>query len=114
MSRDKMSKSELRLPGILVMLAAVLATSAAPGDSRLTAAAAPLVTYADLADLADGAPLVIRAQPRKIAAVEPARARGLRPGWGRFYVEARTEALIAGSAPLGKALRYLEIGRAHV
>ena len=107
MSRDKMSKSELRSPRILVMLAAVLTTSAALGDSRLTAAAAPLVTYADLADLADGAPLVIRAQPRKIAAVEPARARGLRPGWGRFYVEARTEALIAGRAPLGEALQYL-------
>ena len=89
------------------MLAAVLTASAALGDSRLTAAAAPLVTYADLADLADGAPLVIRAQPRKIAVVEPARARGLRPGWGRFYVEARTEALIAGSAPLGEALQYL-------
>ena len=107
MSRAKMSSTEQRSLSILLMLAAVLTTSAALGDSRPTAAAPPLVTYADLADLADGAPLVIRAQPRKIAAVEPARARGLRPGWGRFYVEARTEALIAGSAPLGEALRYL-------
>ncbi len=102
-----MSKPKLRAARLLVMLAAVLTASDAFGDSRPAAAIAPLVTYADLADLADGAPLVIRAQPRKIAAVEPARARGLRPGWGRFYIEARTEALIAGRAPLGEALQYL-------
>ena len=102
-----MSKPKLRAARILVMLAAVLTASGGFGDSRPAAAIAPLVTYADLADLADGAPLVIRAQPRKIAAVEPARARGLRPGWGRFYIEARTEALIAGRAPLGEALQYL-------
>ena len=102
-----MSKPKLRAAHSLVMLATVLTASDAFGDSRPAAAIAPLVTYADLADLADGAPLVIRAQPRKIAAVEPARARGLRPGWGRFYIEARTEALIAGRAPLGAALQYL-------
>ena len=74
-------------------------------------AAVPLVpaqvSYADIADLADSAVLVIRAQPRKVVQVEAARARGLRPGWGRFYVEAKTEALLGGSAPLGGALRYL-------
>ena len=102
-----MSKPALRTSGIFLMVAGVLTTSAALGDSRAPVPVAPPATYADLADLADGAPLVIRAQPRKIAAVEPARARGLRPGRGRFYVEARTEALIAGSVPLGEALRYL-------
>ena len=110
MPDDEKSKAAFKAPAILAMLAALFATSPALGDSRLLAApAAPAspATYADLADLADGAPLVVRAQPRKIAPVEPARARGLRPGWGRFYVEAKTEALIAGSAPLGDALRYL-------
>ena len=103
-----MSKLSLCAPGILLVLSAALATTTALGDSRRIAAVSPpAATYADLADLADGAPVVIRAQPRKIAAVEPARARDLRPGWGRFYVEAKTEALIAGSAPLGEALRYL-------
>lgn len=93
-------------------LAAVLLTSLstvpARADSRpVPPPASALLTYADLADLADAAPLVIRAQPRKIIMVEPKRARGLRPGWGRFYVEARTEAVIAGTQPLGEALRYL-------
>lgn len=105
-SGDKMTLPTSKLLGILALGAALIGPVAAYGDSRI-AAVLPSPTYADLVDLADGAPLVIRAQPRKIAAVEPERARGLRPGWGRFYVEARTEGLIAGSAPLGEALAYL-------
>ena len=31
----------------------------------------------------------------------------MRPGWGRFYVEAKTEGVIAGTQPLGELLRYL-------
>ncbi len=65
------------------------------------------VSYADLVDLADGAPLVIRAQVRKLVAVEPARAPGLRAGRGRFYIEARTEAVVFGRSGLGEDLRYL-------
>jgi hypothetical protein len=67
----------------------------------------PIATYADLADLADSAPLVIQAQLRKMTQVEPERARGVRPGWGRFYVEAKTTALLAGDSVMGEALRYL-------
>ncbi len=95
-----------RLNWILALGAALLTPVAAHGDSR-SVPPPPAPSYADLADLADGAPLVVRAQPRKVAAVEPERARGLRAGWGRFYVEAKTEALIFGSAPLGQALTYL-------
>ncbi|MFM5895846.1 MAG: hypothetical protein ACKOQM_15645 [Novosphingobium sp.] len=95
-----------KLLGILALGAALLGPGAAYGDSRSAPPLSP-PTYADLADFADGAPLVIRAQPRKVAAVDPERARGLRAGWGRFYVEAKTEALIAGTAPLGEALTYL-------
>lgn len=92
-------------------LLAAAAGSAARADSRPAAAnaatGAPAPSYADLADLADGAPLVVRAQPRKLVPVEAARAPGLRAGWGRFYVEARTEAVIFGRSGLGEQLRYL-------
>lgn len=64
-------------------------------------------SYAYLADLADSAPLVLRAQVRKMSALEPSRATGVRPGWGRFYIEARTKALISGSGALGESLRFL-------
>jgi hypothetical protein len=67
----------------------------------------PNVTYADLADLADSAPLVVRAQIRSLAPLDLARARAVAPGKGRFYVEARTEALIAGTIALGEQLRFL-------
>ena len=93
---------------MIAVMAVALSSVAAVGDSQAaTPAVATQVSYADIADLADSAPLVIRAQPRKIAQVEAVRARGLRAGWGRFYVEAKTETLLAGSAPLGGELRYL-------
>lgn len=68
---------------------------------------APAVSYADLADLADSAPLVLRAQLRKLARVEPERASGVRPGRGRFYAEAKTAAMLAGEGVVMESLRYL-------
>lgn len=88
-------------------LTALAAISALPAAADSLVAGGPEPTYADLADLTDSTPLVIRAQPRKLVAVEPERARNVRAGWGRFYVEARTEALIAGTGSLGQQLRYL-------
>lgn len=97
--------------GLAGLALAALATVATPADSQTrlvpVAAPPPSVTYADLADLADPAALVVRAQVRKVAEVEPARAAGLRPGWARLYVEARTEAVLGGRQTLGEALRYL-------
>lgn len=80
-------------------------------DPALAAPAPPLptpvVAYADLADLADSAPLVLRAQLRKLVRIEPARAVGVRPGWGRFYAESKTTALLSGEGVVMEALRYL-------
>lgn len=91
----------------LTAAAAALSTSLARADSPPAPPVPAGPSYADLADLADGAPLVVRAQVRKAVPVEPARARGLRPGWIRAYVEARTEGVIGGSRPLGEQLAYL-------
>lgn len=65
------------------------------------------VTYADVADLADSAGLVVQAQVAKMVRVEDARVRGLTPGHGRFYVQAKTRALLVGKAPLGESISYL-------
>lgn len=94
-------KSIAAAAAAFAMVLSVPLQAAAP-DGAVAAA-----TYADLADLADSARLVIRAQVRKVAVVEPERARGVRPGWMRYYVEARTQALIRGDMPLGQSLRYL-------
>ncbi len=91
--------------------ALLLALSCASnGWSRESAAPAPpppRPSYALLADLADSAPLVLRVELRKLARVEPEHARGVQPGTGRFYAEARVKALIAGNTVLGEAQRYL-------
>lgn len=101
----------------LAVSAVLLALAALPGAGGLARAATPVVqpapaagtthTYADLADLADRAPTVVRVQIRKVAFVEPARAPGVRPGWARMYVEARTMALLSGPPLAGDSLRYL-------
>lgn len=84
----------------------VAAVRPAPGLPPAAGAESGL-TYADLADLADGTPAVIRARLRSTAMVEAARAPGLRSGQARLYVEARTVGLIAGPALTGDSLRYL-------
>lgn len=64
-------------------------------------------TYSDLVDLAEAAQLVVRAQVRRQAEVRPDRAPGLAPGHARLFIEADTQALIAGTVPVGERLRYL-------
>ncbi|MEP7223270.1 MAG: hypothetical protein ABI673_11470 [Novosphingobium sp.] len=65
------------------------------------------LSYADLVDLAEGAPQIIRAKVRSQAEVEPARAPGLRPGWSRLYIQAVTENLLTGPTAVGGTLTYL-------
>ncbi len=96
-----------RTAAIVLALLGPQIVTIAHADSRPLMPTPPPPSYADLADLADTAPLVIRAAPRKIARLEAERAPGLKPGMARLYIEARTEALVAGSASLGEALRYL-------
>lgn len=97
------------LLAVTIAAGALLATQSAadspPVPSQTPALPAP--SYADLADLADGAPFAVRAQVRKAVAVEPERARGVRSGWTRLYIEARTEAVLGGTRSLGEQLAYL-------
>jgi len=96
------------IPALAAIAAVSLPGAAVGADSRVaTMPASAALSYADIADLADTAPMVVRAQPRKTVAVEPERAKGVKPGWGRYYVEAKTESVVAGTQPLGQMLRYL-------
>lgn len=92
-----------RLPLALAAGLAVLTLPAAAQQAPAPAGA----TYADLVDLADPARLVIQAEIREQALLSPERAPGVRPGYGRLYVEARTIALLAGAEPIGESIRYL-------
>lgn len=94
----------------LGLLAAMLAQAPVPAAARQPDASPAMDTswtYADFADLADHAQLVLRAKIRKQAEVEPERAPGLKPGWARLYVEASPELALAGALPAAEKLRYL-------
>lgn len=106
------SGSRLALAG-LVGLGSVLATpgsawaqqGAAP--SAVEQPAAPLATFADFATYVEKAALVALVEVRDQAVVRPERAPGLAQGHARLYLEARTQALLAGQTPLGESLDYL-------
>lgn len=102
-SHRSLRRGAIALLAPAVMAVAVPAESAAPPP----AVAAPALSYADLADLADQAPAVMRARVRKLAVVEPARAGKVRAGWARVYVEAQLDALLAGPPLAADVVRYL-------
>lgn len=98
------------LPRLVLNLACVaLAAQVLPGQAQAQDDGPALreATYADLAGLSESATLVVRANIRKMARVEDARAPGLTPGMGRFYVNAQTRALLTGSSPIGQEFAYL-------
>ena len=105
-----MSPTSRRL-AIALLAAAPLGVPATSAFAQVppaeTAAVPAGATYADIAGLADSAPLVVRAKLRKLARIDDARASVSRPGMARFYVTADTQALITGRSPIGQSFAYL-------
>ncbi|WP_292928615.1 hypothetical protein [Novosphingobium sp. PASSN1] len=66
----------------------------------------PDLSYADLVDLALPANVVLKAEIRKAVRLKPEEAPGLPAGRARFYIEARTSALLIGP-DLGESTRFL-------
>lgn len=93
------------LAAIGLVIVPVGALQAQPAPAAQTDAGAP--TYADLAALANSSELVVRAEIRRQATVEPERAPGLAPRYVRLYVTARTQALVTGTVPVGEELNFL-------
>src|SRR6187402_2578439 len=103
------SRHDRVFPRACALAAAILlAGGTVPGSAQdRSPAAPPAATYADIADLTEAASVVALVEVRDQAEVEPERAPGLAPGHARLYLEARTEALLAGRAALGESLVYL-------
>lgn len=95
--------------GASLLLGASPALAQAPDEQRPGAGqiVPRTATYADLVTLAERGGLVVRAGIRRQLPVPAERAPGLAPGFSRFYIEAETLALIAGSTTLGEDLVYL-------
>lgn len=75
-------------------------------QTKVTAETATL-SYADLVDLADAAPLVATARIRSIIALPADRAQNVPTGQKRFYVEAEVTNLIRGEGGISPIVRYL-------
>lgn len=100
----------LAKPAVLLAALASLTLQGQAAAVARTVVAEPVATpftYADLADFADPAELVLRAKIVKQSEVPIERAPGLRPGWVRLYIEAKATALLASRASIGESLRYL-------
>jgi len=83
--------------------------SGGQGDAQVDAGALDRsgLTYADLADLVGTASLIALVEIRDQAEVERERAPGLAPGDARLFLQARTEALLAGRSAVGESLTFL-------
>ena len=113
-----MSNSRPMRAGALALRAAILALAVpcvcggtafaqrTPAPA-LVEPAPPLATFADFAGLAERAGAIVLVEVRDQAQVEPERSPGLAPGHARLFVEARTQALLAGRSALGESLAYL-------
>ena len=115
MSDSRPMRACLRRSTLAALLAVVAASAvpetvqaqrAAPSQTPLPPAP-PLATYADFASFAEQAAVIALVEVRDQAVVEPERAPGLEPGEARLYIEARTQALLAGRSALGESLVYL-------
>ncbi|RJF91519.1 hypothetical protein D3876_10735 [Sphingomonas cavernae] len=87
-----------------------MAATAAVFPANSTAqpvAASPQYSYADLADLADAAPVVLDARIRDAIRLEGAQATNLPASKARFYVEADVLALIRGAGGSPAKISYV-------
>ena len=100
-----------RIPAQVFCCALTLAgTSAAIAQNAPipTQSAAPLPSYASVARLVLGAPIIVDARIRAADRLKPADSPGLAAGRARFYVEADVQALIRGtSAGLPARIHFL-------
>lgn len=93
----------------LAALAGVLALTCPHGANALAVPppVAPALSYADLVDLTDSATLIVRAQIRDAIVLPPERARDVKPGFARIYVEAVPLEALRGSVGQVQLIRYL-------
>lgn len=83
------------------------AHSAPQTTQNQASAAAVLPSYATVAGLVLGAPLIVDARIRSAVRIKGAEAANVAPGRGRFYIEADVGALIRGSGAVAPRIGYV-------
>ncbi|MGC4250304.1 MAG: hypothetical protein QM605_02245 [Sphingobium sp.] len=69
--------------------------------------AAPGLSYADIVDLADAAPVIVQVRIRNSLSLPADRAGDVPPGYRRLYIEADVTALIRGEGGINPTVAYL-------
>ncbi|MEQ6334339.1 hypothetical protein [Sphingobium sp. MK2] len=90
-----------------LILAANSAISPALAQPRSVIAQPARLSYADLIDFADQAPMVAHVRIRNIIALKPDQAQGVPPGHKRLFIEADVTSLIRGEAGISPLVTYL-------
>lgn len=90
----------------LAVLAIASPVLAQPAESQYTVSDSDL-TYADLADLALGAPVVVQVEVSRAARLKAPDAPGVAPGHTRFYMAANVISLIKGERGIPVEIGYL-------
>lgn len=94
-----------RFAAAAAALAALAST--APAESQNAPVPAPMLSYADLADLALPAPVVAHVRVVDAARLKPADAPGIGAGRTRLYVQAEVVSLIRSPGGLSSRVGYL-------
>ena len=100
-----LTMTPLAIAAALIVGAPVAAQSPQNRDS--IAVAAPVGSYADVADLAVEAATIIDARIRRASPAPTVQAAGIPPHLVRMYVEADVNTVIFGSTPVARRVGYL-------
>jgi hypothetical protein len=97
-----------RLPVHRSLLLAAVLTINAPAATAVAGPSLPSFSgYADLADLALSAPVIVLATITSASRLKPAESPGVKTGQARFYVTARVTALLKGRDGVPPDVSYL-------
>lgn len=91
-------------PAVSLMLAE---SAAAAPSAQNSPSQRPALSYADIVDLADAAPLVLQGRILKLMELPPAQAANVAPGARRYYIEAQVTGLIRGEGGISPMVSYL-------
>jgi len=96
-----------RTLGLSAALLAVTMTAQPALSAKKTPELNTIANYADLADLALNAPVVVVGTITRTIRLKAEDSPGIPPNHARFYVEAGVERLISGRGPLPAAINYV-------
>jgi hypothetical protein len=91
----------------ILVLSAVFAATLPAAAQQQNQQGLQNLTYADLADLGAGAPVVAHLRVRSAERLNAREAASLRSGFTRFQIEAEVVALVRGTGGLAGRVRYL-------